>query len=193
MRRSIPVEDLCENCRQFSWDPFRSNLPGDPIDHHKSLCELRNSAKTGCRACQIFWLYIETEAKVDDDFELKFTWKSTHSPAQIMIEGSQFAMGTCTQTRGDSRGIQFPEDQLSMPSPKTTAGERCTTNKKFVAHISVYVGRLPLFEEIEPIYGKSNWGEGDGLTTLKRVGINIEVFFFFFFRKRFRVYYARRC
>ena len=128
MRRLISVEDLCEKCREFPWGPFPYEFPRDPIDHHKSLCELRDSAKTGCRTCQIFWLYIETKAKVDDDFELKYMWKNTHGPAQIAIEGSRCAVDG--QIMGEFKG------QVSMPSENHMAGERLTMDK-FVVHITV--------------------------------------------------------
>lgn len=181
MERSIPTESLCRKCRRLLWDAsphHYSPRPCQAVDHHKSLGQLRNSAKTGCRTCQIFWLYTiaETKAKVDDDFELKFTWTREYPVAQIIIEDSsqsftygvrermtenismeraQFAMGN--QTRRDFGGIQFSEGQVSMPSPKITAGEGSTINQTFVARISVYLGHGV---KINPIACKSNPARG---------------------------------
>ncbi|UKZ60273.1 uncharacterized protein TrAtP1_001556 [Trichoderma atroviride] len=163
---TISVEDLCEKCRQLPWDTVRVHpSPGEYalIDHHKTLGELRNSAKAGCRTCQIFWLYIiaETKAKGDDDFELKFAYQGGFDRVQIIIEDSsqsftrgkreripeyismgrsQFALGN--QARRDSGEIQFSGGQESMSSPNHTVGETSTTNKKFVAGIEVYSDKI---------------------------------------------------
>lgn len=156
MRRLISVEDLCEKCREFPWGPFPYGFPRDPINHHKSLCELRNSAKTGCRTCQIFWLYIETKVKADDDFELKFMWKNTHGSAQIAIEGSSQS-SVCGERERLVEDISREfEGQVSMPSQNYTTGERLTIDK-FVVHITVD-GWRRLFRR--RFSRKSNWGRG---------------------------------
>lgn len=175
----IPVEDLCEKCRKLPWGIYRKTTrpiycPLTPLDHHKSLGELGNSAKTGCRTCQIFWLYTiaETNAKVDDDFELEFACQSKYLEIQITIEDSSQSFTReerermaenmnikrslvtgGSQTRGDFG------DEISMPSPKITTGEGSTMNKKFMARISAYFryrNRYTL-AEMDFIPCKSNW------------------------------------
>lgn len=158
---SVWIEDLCEKCRGLPWDcGYYSGYEQDRlIDHHKSLCKLGNSAKAGCRTCQIFWLYTmaETNAKMEDDFELRFAWHNEYYAAQIMIgdssqsftreecerylenmsiERSPDAMGN--QIRGDfGGGIRSSGGQVSMTIPNNTTSEGSTTMEKFVAHIRV--------------------------------------------------------
>ncbi|KAL9488579.1 hypothetical protein ACSS6W_000856 [Trichoderma asperelloides] len=138
MKPSIPVDALCEKCRELPWGSYRElrEKPSSfideayPIDHHKSLRQLRNSAETGCRTCQIFWLYAidETNAEVDNDLELKLTWKIgpwPHAQVIIIIEGSSQSF-----TRGES---QRTTQDISMEG------------YQIAAYIRVYVGEPASF------------------------------------------------
>jgi hypothetical protein len=119
--------------RQMPWDSPQGVYR--LATHHKSFGELRNSAKTGCRTCETFWLYTMavTQAKVDDDCELELTWNINQDNAQITLE---------------------------IPPQSSATGERCTMNKISVARIDVEFEHYVYLRrgEVHSIPCKSNWG-----------------------------------
>ncbi|KAL6896494.1 HET domain-containing protein [Trichoderma evansii] len=131
----IPVEDLCAKCRGLPWDlPPNHDESWLPVNHYQSLRELRNSADNGCRTCQICWLYIidEINAEMDDEIELKFTWKNTEYTARVMIEDLSQSW-----TRGGDLKLA---ENICMKESQIAIGNQIRGYKrKFATWIPVYL------------------------------------------------------